>query len=271
MANDDVIILNPGVGGAVTDASDVATDPTTGRPIQRERVVLGGDAAREQILDLLKRNGRWRLPTYDEFVRSALEAQYLLLDRILVTLGAQEPSLRKLVSLISETIVQEAPTFAASTNGAVATGTASGTVQSIGLLFQPASGTKKARIEQIDISWVGNGGNNFLTFNGARTTSDGTGGTVQPVGSFDTSNSSALVFRSGATGAPTRIAGDLFTVVALGGSTAQEQVPIYRRTPGAQPIILEPGQGFEVRSVINSVANIASNVQVAASYIWTEV
>lgn len=57
MANDDTIILNKGVGGDITDASNVAAGP-----IKRERVVIGGDASRAQITDLVTDSGIWRFP-----------------------------------------------------------------------------------------------------------------------------------------------------------------------------------------------------------------
>lgn len=57
MPNDDTIILNKGVGGDITDASDVAPGP-----IKRERIVLGGDAARKQVADLVPNLTMWNLP-----------------------------------------------------------------------------------------------------------------------------------------------------------------------------------------------------------------
>jgi hypothetical protein len=53
---DDTIILNRGVGGDTTDASNV------GASIKRERVVIGGDTSRAQIVDPVPDTGIWRLP-----------------------------------------------------------------------------------------------------------------------------------------------------------------------------------------------------------------
>lgn len=79
--NDSTIVLNLGVGGDTTDASNVAA-PTQADPsptaIKRERVVIGGDSApggsdaRAQLLDLLQKNNVYVLPTSDFTLLSEL-------------------------------------------------------------------------------------------------------------------------------------------------------------------------------------------------------
>jgi len=89
---DTTIILNPGVGGDTTDATDSSTptqvDPAP-TPLKRERVVLGGDApqvafvpplsapetenpARQAVLDLLLKNTVYVVPTSDFALRSEI-------------------------------------------------------------------------------------------------------------------------------------------------------------------------------------------------------
>ena len=103
MANDDTIVLNPGVGGATTDASNVATYGTTPN-IDRERVVIGGDASRAAVLDLSNEGASYKMPTIDG---AAIE----ILQQLLVESRAQTAALRVLlmqhgVSLSANALVE---------------------------------------------------------------------------------------------------------------------------------------------------------------------
>lgn len=82
--NDTVIILNPGVGGDVTDATAV-TDPTgiTAGTIKRERIVLTGDQARAALAAVLSvRDGTYGLNVGAPDIKLVLEQQQLLLTEI---------------------------------------------------------------------------------------------------------------------------------------------------------------------------------------------
>lgn len=95
---DSTIVLNLGVGGDTTDASNVAT-PTQAVPaptaIKRERVVLGGDAApsggiaRDAILNFLMKNNINSIPTYD----------FTLVDQVVPLLTDIRDALRELVRI----------------------------------------------------------------------------------------------------------------------------------------------------------------------------
>lgn len=166
-------------------------------------------------------------------------------------------------------------TYAASTNGNVLTATAAGTVTSLAYLFHPSANTKHVEILQISITTEGNPGNaNGLTFRGARITAEnGTpGGTSQSINPFDTSDpASTLIFRTGATGAPTRVAGDMISVASNSGTQILPQ-PLLDSGLNGKPIVLRAGQseGFEIRSVIGG-ANLSAAVSVSITFIWTEI
>jgi len=164
--------------------------------------------------------------------------------------------------------------YAASTNGIVATATGANTVNSIAYLFHPNTNTKRIKILSISVSWTGNGGNNSLSARGNFITAENgaPGGTAQTINALDQADAaSTLIFRTGATGAPTRTAGDLFSLAMTGGSAAQNSYEIFNATTFGKPIILEASvnRGFEIRTVIGG-SNLASAVNLGVFYIWTE-
>jgi hypothetical protein len=156
----------------------------------------------------------------------------------------------------------------------VTTGTVAATVTSLAYLFHPGANTKRIKIQRIMVSWSGNGGNNSLSIRGNFITAENgaPGGTSQTINALDRADAaSTLTFRTGATGAPTRVTGDLLTLALEGGSSAQESFQLFDALQFGKPIILRAStaEGFEVRSVIGG-SNIASVVSVGIYYIWTE-
>jgi len=170
---------------------------------------------------------------------------------------------------------QDSPAYAASTNGSFTSPTVATTVASVAYLFHPSASAKRVQIEKIVVSWSGNGGNNLFTFRCAFLTAENgaPGGTSQAINALDQADAaSALVFRTGATGAPTRVAGDLFSVVGDGGSTSETSIVVFDTVRDGKAVILRAGvaEGFEVRFVVGA-ANLASAVGVSVYYVWTEV
>jgi hypothetical protein len=172
------------------------------------------------------------------------------------------------------TIAGTPVTYSASTSGTVSTGTTAGTVQSIAYLWHPSTSGKRVKILKIMLSWSGNGGNNTLSARGTFITPENAtpgGATSAPQAHDQADAASALTFRVGATGAPTRVASDLFTEAMLGGSSDQQSVVFFDAQTVGKPLILRAGtnEGFEVRTVVGG-SNLASAVQVAVYYTWTE-
>jgi hypothetical protein len=169
------------------------------------------------------------------------------------------------------------PTYAASTNGFTLTSTAANTVASLAYLFHPAASTKRIEISLVALSVSGSGGNNLLSYRIARLTAENgaPGGLVQTVNAYDPSDpASAMIFRTGATGAPTRVTGDMFSLASsgLGGAGGQVYVPLFVAGTHGKPIVLRAGQneGLELRSVIGG-SNLTSALNIATHFIWTEI
>lgn len=165
------------------------------------------------------------------------------------------------------------PTYAASTNGVVTLATAAGTTTSIAYLFHSAANAKRIEIQQIIVSVDGTGGKQALSIRGNRISAENgaPGGTSQTINAFDQGDAaSTLIFRTGATGAPTRVTGDLFSAAADDGTE------LYARMLDmgvlGKPIVLQAGtnEGFEVR-VVNGGNAIAANTTVGVYFIWTEI
>lgn len=158
------------------------------------------------------------------------------------------------------------PTYAASTNGTVSTGTLLATNTSIAYLFHPLASTKRVEIMSIRVSWASGNVGRF-TIRGNFITAEGSGGTSQTINSLDRGDAaSAMTFRSGGS-APTRVAGDLFCISA---DTSSNNVQVITPQIIGKQIVLRAGvaEGFEIRTVIEAIATTAA--QIAVDYIWKE-
>jgi hypothetical protein len=168
-----------------------------------------------------------------------------------------------------------AVTAMASTNGSVSTGTASANVQSIAYLFHPASVTKRIEIVRIDVSFVGRNtaaASNPVSLRGAFITAENgvPGGTAQTINPLDRADAIAAdTFRTGATGAPTRVAGDLMSFVM--NDTGNNSFSWTEDETG-KPIGLRASvaEGFEIRSVVGASSLVAA-MQVAVTFYWKEI
>lgn len=161
--------------------------------------------------------------------------------------------------------------YAGSTNGLVSTATAANTATSIAYLFHPSANTKRVEIQKITISFSGNAGNNGDFIEGAFITAENAtpGGTSQTTNPLDRADAaSTVIFRSGATGAPTRVTGDLLSFGGLGST--DRQIIIDASTIG-KPIVLRASvaEGFEIRHVVGA-SNLASAVEMTVTMFWTE-
>lgn len=293
-----IITLNPGRDGDETDATEfllydaygapiyITSGPRTGtqESVKRERIVISGDDSRDNIVNPVLINGEYRVPTYDEHQRRALDRQTLQLEALI---DKQPPTGQKpMVSSVPVAIASDQSpvqvrtlygnraTYSASTNGTVGTGTAIATVTSIAYLFHPQSSETTARIGRIFIGWGGGAGNSNVNVQVAYITAENAvpGGTSRPIQTHDPIDPpSNLTFRSGAA-APTRITGDLFTGVAQASAqSAGVDFNIFEPTLNGKPIVLPArlGRGLEVRTVIGAVA-LTTALQVSVYMTWTE-
>lgn len=161
------------------------------------------------------------------------------------------------------------PTYCASTNGTVATGTTNGTVTSIFYIWHPASVTKRYKVRYAEIRGdAGTGTGKYLLRITSITAQNGTpGGTLQPaLPLVPTNPSSDAVVRSGAA-APTRTVGDYF--VDSMSATVEVDVRL-DSIPGFQPFTLPASvaAGIELRTEVT--ATLASSANIAAWVCWTE-
>lgn len=160
------------------------------------------------------------------------------------------------------------PAYAASTNGTVSTGTTLATDTSIATLFLPATSERRVEIIGVRVSWAGGSNGRFLVC-GNFITDEAAGGTIQPSNPLNQDDgASEATFRSGA-GTPTRVTGALFCIAA-NGSVDQILNMSDQLFDFAVPIVLRPGvgEGFEVRTLVESALSTASNV--SAHFIWRE-
>jgi len=165
------------------------------------------------------------------------------------------------------------PSYMASSNGSTSTGTAAATTTSIAYLFHPAAVAERYEIYRIDMSFGGGAGaTSNVVFRGAFITAEagapgGTSQTINPTDRGDAALAAATVFRTGATGAPTRVAGDLISL-NFSGSTSNSGDYIWRAESEGKAIVIRSGvaEGFEIRTVVGTALGTAQ--QVSVTYYW---
>lgn len=167
------------------------------------------------------------------------------------------------------------PSYMACVNGFVQTALRTGSINSIGYLINPNT-AKRIEITTIIISWDGQGGGSGgLTFRGAFITAENAvpGGTTPGTNPTDRSDpASVSVWRTGATGAPTYVVGDLLGyAVSITIADTGSIILFDAKANAGKGIILRAGQteGFEIRTVIS--ANLAAPVRACVSIYWREV
>lgn len=160
-------------------------------------------------------------------------------------------------------------TYCSSTNGMIATGQLLGTVTSIAYLWHPAADTKRYQIRIASYSGVGGAGTGRYMLHIAYISAENVtpGGTAQPIYPIDGAPASGATFRTGATGAPTREAGDVRTYAFAATAPAIES---FSPAEGMQPFTLLPSvaRGIEVRSEI--VAALSQDAYITFFVCWTE-
>jgi hypothetical protein len=167
------------------------------------------------------------------------------------------------------TVEQTVASFMASTNGVVPSGTVLATVASIAYLFHTVGSTKTIKIRRIDITVSDAPTGNFTARGAFITAENGApGGTVQAINGTNRANTAegTDTFRTGATGAPTRVAGDLLS----GEFGSESKSYTWEAPPGTLPITLRAGvaEGFEIRTVITNA--LVTPSLVAVTFYWTE-
>lgn len=163
--------------------------------------------------------------------------------------------------------------FMACTSAAVSTTATAATTTSIAYLFHSAASTKTIKIRKILVTGSVSGTPAVqASVQGAFITAQNAtpGGTLQTVNGLNRANTTDAtnVFRTGATGAPARVTGDLLSG-SLGTSNGQFT---WEADISAQPIVLRAGtaEGFEIRTLVNTVALAATAIAANVTYYWTE-
>lgn len=173
------------------------------------------------------------------------------------------------------------PTYTGSTNGIVSVPTTASTTTSIAYVFHGASVTKRYEIYRIELEVEGptsasTAGQQTSLRIGRITAENGTpGGTAQGVGAVDQAdNVSGGVFRTGATGAPTRAGSDFVTkqIQTVAQNVHHSFVWDAMCYDGGKPLVCRPSvaEGWEVRAVTNGTA-LGSAVTVSATFFWKEI
>ncbi|HLG26316.1 MAG TPA: hypothetical protein VI423_00860 [Paenisporosarcina sp.] len=137
-------------------------------------------------------------------------------------------------------------------------------------LFKPAASTRRVEIVRIHITFAGGTGGSYkLSANYITAENAVPGGTVTPTLAKDRGDpSSDLITCSAATGAPTRITGDLLTWGVDGSDYGQI---VWEASPWEKPFILRPNlaEGIEIKSSV--LTTILTAPTVAVSIDWMEV
>lgn len=173
------------------------------------------------------------------------------------------------------------PSYMASTNGIVNSGTAGATVTSHAYLWHPSTDTTRYAIAMIvaSVSTLDTNTGNLQLRLARITALNGTpGGTNQTINALDFADApSTGTFTTGATGAPTRAAGDYvtktFDASGVGNGTTGKNVEfiIFDERIAGKALICRAGvnEGYEVRSIVGTA--IATAVPVAVTYYWRAV
>jgi hypothetical protein len=171
--------------------------------------------------------------------------------------------------LITRPLSGQQPSYVATTNATIPTGTAAANVASIAYLWHPGTSGKRIEIFQILISFGGGVGTSMVLFRGARITAvsgtpGGTSVTPQPLESSDPASTGLFV--AGATGAPTRASFDQLTFAMVAGASDKL---VWNAGATGKPIVLGLGraEGFELRTVLSAALSTAANVAVTMSFL----
>lgn len=161
------------------------------------------------------------------------------------------------------------PSYCASTNGTVSTGTTAGTITSILYLWHPAAVTKRYKVRYGEIhAAIGTGTGAYLMRITSITAENATpGGTlVADLPLVGTNPASTAVVRAGAN-APTRTAADYFVVP----SSILDPVHFALDSiPGFQPITLPAGVGSGIELRTHVTSTVTGGADVSAWVCWTE-
>ncbi len=173
-------------------------------------------------------------------------------------------------------------TYAASTNGVVAGSTSATATTSIAYIFHTATNTKRIEIYRI-VATTGleMGANHDYTLRGAFITAENAtpGGTAQTANPFDRSDAASTitgttgVFRTGATGAPTRVTGDLISEEMYVNNGGSNQKILFDIHFTGKPIVLRAStaEGFEIRMTGNNNGNLSQAPDISVTMYWMEI
>jgi hypothetical protein len=196
------------------------------------------------------------------------------------THSANTPAARASQSLVVIMSPNFEPAYMASTAGTAAIPTTLSTTTSLAYLFHGSGVTPRYEITRIEIDVEGPttasvaGQVTTLRLNKITAENGTPGGTSQTVLGLDGADAaSGGVFRTGATGAPTRTTGDVATWQIQTIATNQHQVFIWDATQNNQGKGLvcrgSTAEGWEIRAVTNATA-IGAAVNVAITFYWKE-
>lgn len=184
--------------------------------------------------------------------------------------------------LLRVDISKSAATYGASTNGTVGISTNQAGITSLAYIWHASGNTKRIEIYRIIASaGLECGANHDFTLRGAFITAENAtpGGTAQSVNPFDRDDTASSitgatgVFRTGATGAPTRVTGDLFSEEIYTNTGATNQKVLFDIKHTGKPIVLRAStaEGFEIRAVGGGNGNLSQAVEVAVTIYWMEI
>jgi hypothetical protein len=168
--------------------------------------------------------------------------------------------------------IAEVPTYGASSAGTVSSGTAASTTVSLGYLFHGSGVAIPYGGARFKVSWSDGAGASVCTLRIVRITAEnGTpGGTSQTIQAHNHgSSASSAVFRTGATGAPTR--GNTLDTVAININTPgfyEFDLSAFIRGQALE-MRASTAEGWEVQLVTGGTAPVTA-AQFAISGTWTE-
>lgn len=172
--------------------------------------------------------------------------------------------------------------YAGSTNGVVTGSNSATATTSIAYIFHAATNTKRIEIYRIVITaGLETGANHDYSIRGAFITAENAtpGGSAQTVNPLDRGDAASTitgttgVFRTGATGAPTRVTGDLISEEMYHNSGVSVQKILFDTHLSGKPIVLRANQaeGFEIRTVGNNNGNLSQAPDISVIMYWMEI
>lgn len=168
--------------------------------------------------------------------------------------------------------IAEVPSYAACSNGTISSGTAGSTTVSLGYLFHGSGVAIPYGASKLRVAWAGGSGGDPIQVKLGRITAENgaPGGTSQTVQGNNQGNSaSSAIFRTGATGAPTR--GTVIDeILVQAGTQGAWEFDLSAYIRGQQlEMRASQAEGWEIHAVTGSTGPSVA-VSFAVSATWLE-